>query len=114
MHAKHAPKKTAEGLHKTTVGTGETPTYGLDTVLTQHALNAPKKSVENLLKTQVGSGEFSYGLGAIGTQHALNAPRKGAENLGVVQKGGSRSEGRTESNGELNQGEEVVHEEIRV
>ncbi|KAJ1551478.1 hypothetical protein HK096_010400, partial [Nowakowskiella sp. JEL0078] len=38
MHAKHSPKKASEGLHKTTVGTGETPQYGLNTVATQHAL----------------------------------------------------------------------------
>ncbi|KAJ3286785.1 hypothetical protein HK104_008872 [Borealophlyctis nickersoniae] len=48
MHAMHAPKKAAEGLHKAQVGTGETPTYGLDNMSTQHALNTPKKPTENL------------------------------------------------------------------
>ncbi|KAI8921257.1 hypothetical protein PhCBS80983_g02507 [Powellomyces hirtus] len=54
MHAKHAPKKASEGLHKTTVGTGETPSYGLDTLGTQHALLVPRKSAENLGTAQKG------------------------------------------------------------
>jgi hypothetical protein len=34
-----APKKVAEGLHKTTVGTGEAPSVGLDSMSTQHAIS---------------------------------------------------------------------------
>ncbi|KAJ3220076.1 hypothetical protein HDU67_006832 [Dinochytrium kinnereticum] len=88
QHAINAPKKSNEGLHKVLVGTGETPTYGLDTISTQHAVNAPKKSNEGLHKVQVGTGETpTYGLSSISTQHALNAPKSAAENLGFVQRG---------------------------
>ncbi|KAJ3126013.1 hypothetical protein HK098_007951 [Nowakowskiella sp. JEL0407] len=48
VHAKHVPKKSIEGLNKIVVGTGEVPTYGLDSIATQHALGAPRKSMENL------------------------------------------------------------------
>ncbi|KAJ3047929.1 hypothetical protein HK097_011033 [Rhizophlyctis rosea] len=54
VHAMHAPKKVAEGLHKAQVGTGETPSYGLDTIQAQHALNAPKVAAENIGNVQKG------------------------------------------------------------
>ncbi|KAJ3340658.1 hypothetical protein HDU93_006515 [Gonapodya sp. JEL0774] len=49
VHATTAPKKAAEGLAKTVVGTGD-PGKGmtLDSVSLKHAVNAPKKSMENL------------------------------------------------------------------
>ena len=34
-----APKKTAEGLKKVQVGTGEQPTYGLESVALQHGVS---------------------------------------------------------------------------
>ncbi|KXS18935.1 hypothetical protein M427DRAFT_95618, partial [Gonapodya prolifera JEL478] len=48
VHATSAPKKTAEGLAKTVVGTGEPGKVTLDSVSVQHAVNAPKKPIEAL------------------------------------------------------------------
>ncbi|KAJ3195519.1 hypothetical protein HK101_011883 [Irineochytrium annulatum] len=48
VSAVNAPKKSNEGLHKIKVGTGETPSYGIETVANQHALNTPRKPVENM------------------------------------------------------------------
>ncbi|KAI8823611.1 uncharacterized protein EV422DRAFT_362245 [Fimicolochytrium jonesii] len=87
LHAMHAPKKTAEGLHKTTVGTGETPQYGLDTLQTQHALLTPKKSIENLGNIQKGDAT---------TPRSAQAQPKSADAQGQ------------------NQGQQVEHEEIQV
>ncbi|RKO97923.1 hypothetical protein CXG81DRAFT_15942 [Caulochytrium protostelioides] len=55
VHALRAPKKTAEGLHKTHVGIGEAVSLGVDSVLVQHATHAPPKPVENTGHIQKGS-----------------------------------------------------------
>ncbi|KAJ3103384.1 hypothetical protein HDU97_010222 [Phlyctochytrium planicorne] len=54
QHAINTPKKSSEGLHKVQVGTGETPSYGLQSIGTQHALSAPRASAENLGHVQKG------------------------------------------------------------
>ena len=38
QHLLNSPKKQSEGLHKVQLGTGETPTYGLDSLPLQFAL----------------------------------------------------------------------------
>ncbi|KAJ3191143.1 hypothetical protein HK101_008055 [Irineochytrium annulatum] len=62
VQALNAPKKGNEGLHKVQLGTGEAPTYGIETMSHQHALNAPRRSAENIghvQKTPRGLGSDS-------------------------------------------------------
>ncbi|KAJ3150492.1 hypothetical protein HDU86_006369 [Geranomyces michiganensis] len=107
LHAKHAPKKATEGLHKTNVGTGGTPTYGLDTLGTQHALLSPRKSAENLGTVRKGDA-------------GATVPRQGRKNSQGGSNGGSSASLEQQQSQEQldgdNEGQNppVEHEEIKV
>ncbi len=90
MHALHAPKKDAEGLHKNTVGTGEATSFGVNSMHMDHHLHAPKKELEGIQKFKSGLNEedkIHYGIDALGIQAQLHAPKKSSENWGYIQKG---------------------------
>ncbi|KAJ3166439.1 Metabotropic GABA-B receptor subtype 3A [Geranomyces variabilis] len=113
LHAKHAPKKATEGLHKTNVGTGETPTYGLDTLGTQHALLSPKKSSENLGTVRKG-GAGSGSVPRLGSKNSLTGSNRGSSTSIEQQQEHQQQDGEDEGQQQRGDQEEVVHEEIRV
>ncbi|KAI8588271.1 hypothetical protein BDZ88DRAFT_422540 [Geranomyces variabilis] len=113
LHAKHAPKKATEGLHKTNVGTGETPTYGLDTLGTQHALLSPKKSSENLGTVRKG-GAGGSSVPRLGSKNSLTGSNRGSSTSIEQQQEQQQQDGEDEGQQQRGDQEEVVHEEIRV
>ncbi|KAJ3174510.1 hypothetical protein HDU87_007101 [Geranomyces variabilis] len=118
LHAKHAPKKATEGLHKTSVGTGETPTYGLDTLGTQHALLSPKKSAENLGTVRKGGAGGGSNVPRLGSNNSLTGSNRGSstsiDQQQNRQEQQQQQDGEDEGQQQRGDQEEVVHEEIRV